>query len=51
MNAYAKTEKNDYLLKSIFIIISAFSQRSQQSDMLLRVMNECEAGDKILFCT
>ncbi len=42
--------KNKHLIKKAFFIInSTFSQRSQQGDLLLRVMSECETiEDKVV---
>ncbi|MCM1538819.1 MAG: hypothetical protein NC254_10535 [bacterium] len=42
--------KNKALIKKAFFIISsAFSQRSEQSDLLLRVLDECETNeDKVV---
>ena len=35
--------------KAFFIINTSFSQRSQQSDLLLRVLDECETNvDKVV---
>lgn len=42
--------KNRHLIKKAFFIINtSFSQRSQQSDLLLRVLDECETNaDKVV---
>lgn len=44
------SEKNRHLIKKAFFIInSSFEQRSQQGDLLLRVINECETDeDKVV---
>ncbi len=41
------SEKNRQLIKKAFFIInSSFAQRSQQSDLLLRVLDECETNEE-----
>ncbi len=41
------SEKNRQLIKKAFYIInSSFAQRSQQSDLLLRVLDECETNEE-----
>lgn len=44
------SEKNRQLIKKAFFIInSSFAQRSQQGDLLLRVLDECAANeDKVV---
>ncbi len=44
------SDRNAYLIKKAFFIVGAsFSQRTQQSDLLLRVLSECESDeDKVV---
>ena len=41
------SEKNRQLIKkAFFFFFSSFAQRSQQSDLLLRVLDECETNEE-----